>query len=210
MSVLAADVGADLVVIDECATGQLPPVMGTGYFTGRTPDFLLTEVHRQAANSPVIRLATLARGGRVLPQGRYGDSCVLVRASIDDMLAHDQILCGMNRTRHRINSEIRQKLGYHGATPVVGETVICLKNDRQNGLLNGTLWTVVGTAPPRNGFVALEVEDDARHRVEVEAPVDGFNLRDGNNAADLPGSRSITAMRSLVISPKGRNGGRCW
>jgi exodeoxyribonuclease-5 len=102
------------------------------------------------------------------------------------MLAHDQVIVGTHRMRHRVNDQLRRKLGYAGATPAIGEKVLCLKNNKQKGLHNGTLWTVVGSAPPRGGFVALEIEDDAQHRVAVEAPVEGFNLRDGSGA-DLPG-----------------------
>jgi len=168
--------------------GQLPPIMGTGYFTSRGPDFQLTEVHRQALDSPVIALATLAREGRVLPKGQHGDSAVVARDGLspDDLLAVDQIICGTNRTRHRINDRIRRKLGHSDPTPAVGEKVLCLKNHKQKGLHNGTLWTVVDATPPCRGFVALTVEDDDRRRVDVEAPVDGFNLREGSGA-DLPG-----------------------
>ena len=74
---------ADLIILDECSMvgdemardlrsfgkkilvigdpGQLPPVKGQGAFTNRTPDTFLTEIHRQAADSPILHLATLAR-----------------------------------------------------------------------------------------------------------------------------------------------------
>jgi exodeoxyribonuclease-5 len=98
----SAVAGADLVVIDEVSMvgsqmgedllsfdtpvlvlgdpGQLPPIMDTGFFTNRAPDFQLTEVHRQALGSPVIALATSAREGRRLPSGWHGDSRVLFRS----------------------------------------------------------------------------------------------------------------------------------
>ena len=41
--------------------GQLPPIKGEGAFNSDTPDVLLTEVHRQAAESAIIRSATAAR-----------------------------------------------------------------------------------------------------------------------------------------------------
>jgi ATP-dependent exoDNAse (exonuclease V) alpha subunit len=37
--------------------GQLPPIEGAGYFTNREPDIFLREIHRQAADNPIIRLA---------------------------------------------------------------------------------------------------------------------------------------------------------
>lgn len=38
--------------------GQLPPIKGEGAFTQATPDVMLTEIHRQAGESAIIRLAT--------------------------------------------------------------------------------------------------------------------------------------------------------
>ena len=50
--------------------GQLPPVKDTGFFTEAEPDVMLTEIHRQAADSPILRLATLARRGSGHPLRR--------------------------------------------------------------------------------------------------------------------------------------------
>jgi exodeoxyribonuclease-5 len=34
---------------------QLPPIKDAGYFINAEPDILLTEVHRQAQNNPIIK-----------------------------------------------------------------------------------------------------------------------------------------------------------
>jgi exodeoxyribonuclease V len=47
--------------------GQLPPIKGDGAFTNTAPDVMLTEIHRQAGESAIIRLATMARQGRPIP-----------------------------------------------------------------------------------------------------------------------------------------------
>lgn len=44
--------------------GQLPPIKGEGAFTDAESDIMLTEIHRQAAESAIIRLATMAREGQ--------------------------------------------------------------------------------------------------------------------------------------------------
>jgi exodeoxyribonuclease-5 len=194
VSMVGPQMGADLLsfgtpVLTLGDSVQLPPIMGTGFFTNRAPDFQLTEVHRQALGSPVIQLATRVREGHALPIGQHGDSAVMSRhdgVSPADMLAHDQVIVGTHRTRCSVNQMIRRKLGYGGATPEIGEKLICLKNNRSRGLFNGSTWTVVDAAPPCRGFVELVVEDDAGLRVDVEAPVDGFLLRDGSGA-ELPG-----------------------
>jgi exodeoxyribonuclease V len=49
--------------------GQLPPIRGEGAFTKAAPDVMLTEIHRQAGESAIIRLATMARQGQPIPYG---------------------------------------------------------------------------------------------------------------------------------------------
>src|SRR3954470_1062620 len=77
---------ADLIIIDECSMvdeelgrdllsfgkpvlvlgdpAQLPPVKGGGFFTAELPDAMLTEVHRQARDNPIIRLSMAVREGQ--------------------------------------------------------------------------------------------------------------------------------------------------
>ena len=50
--------------------GQLPPINGEGAFTNDAPDVMLTEIHRQAGESAIIRLATMARQGEPIGFGR--------------------------------------------------------------------------------------------------------------------------------------------
>ena len=51
--------------------GQLPPIKGEGAFTQATPDIMLTEIHRQAGESAIIHLATLAREHKPIPYGEH-------------------------------------------------------------------------------------------------------------------------------------------
>ena len=96
---------ASLVIIDECSMvdealgrdllsfgkpvlvlgdpAQLPPVRGGGFFTETEPDVMLTEVHRQAADNPIIRMSMTVREGGRLDPGAYGESRVITRAEID-------------------------------------------------------------------------------------------------------------------------------
>ena len=53
--------GMPILVLGDPA--QLPPVAGGGFFTGAEPDVMLTEVHRQAADDPIIRLSMIVREG---------------------------------------------------------------------------------------------------------------------------------------------------
>jgi exodeoxyribonuclease-5 len=191
-SMVGAEMGNDLLsfgtpVLVLGDPGQLPPIKGTGFFTSGEPDVMLTEIHRQAAGSPIIQLATFARKGQALPSRAFGESEVLRRVTVLDLLNHDQVICGTHRMRHRLNAMIREKRGYFGDTPVVGEKLMCLKNFRRIGLYNGTMWRVVSAAKPRDGFVRLGIEEEDSHRyLDVNAPVDGFLLEAGGGN-DLPG-----------------------
>src|SRR5258708_21611657 len=79
---------AKLIVVDECSMvdaelgrglmsfecpllvlgdpAQLPPIQGGGFFTDCEPDAMLTEVHRQAQNDPIVRMSMDVREGREL------------------------------------------------------------------------------------------------------------------------------------------------
>lgn len=136
--------GTRVLVVGDDA--QLPPVEGTGYFThGQTflPDVMLTKIHRQAADNPIIKLATHVREGRKLQIGTYGESRVILQSEVtpEMVLDADQVLVGMNKTRHSFNRRIRDLKGLLPNVPVAGDKLVCLKNSRQKGLLNGGLWT---------------------------------------------------------------------
>ncbi|MCG6121631.1 MAG: ATP-dependent RecD-like DNA helicase [Microvirga sp.] len=190
---------ADLIVIDECSMvdeelgrdllsfgkpvlvlgdpAQLPPVKGGGFFTEAEPDVMLAEVHRQAADNPIIHLSMRVREGGSLDYGTYGASRVIRRASLDqaDVMKSDQVLVGLNRTRRNYNTRIRELLGLLDPMPAAGEKLVCLRNDKSKGLLNGGTWlieTLRGRTVERRGeFIRMDVkpEDESRKRaVEVK------------------------------------------
>lgn len=140
--------GKPVLVLGDPA--QLPPVKGTGFFTEHEPDIMLTEVHRQARESAIVRIATQIRQGESLEYGSFGDCRIVSKAEIDSsqVLAADQVLVGKNATRVAYNRRIRELKGITSVTPVKGERLICLKNDRAKKLLNGQLWTVVKVPKP--------------------------------------------------------------
>lgn len=186
----AADAG--LIVLDECSMvgeelandlrsfgkkilimgdpGQLPPITGEGAFTSREPDVFLREIHRQAAESPIIELATLARQGKPLPKSfSRGDVRVLPltkETQPNVYRENTQPICGLNRVRWTYNLRIRMRRGFSGETPQPGERVICCRNNREEGIYNGQTGILRSVAPAekwkRHGEVwevAADMED---------------------------------------------------
>src|SRR6516162_1054001 len=73
--------GAPVLVLGDPA--QLPPIQGGGFFTAAEPDAMLTEVHRQACDDPIVHLSMEVRAGRRLAPGRYGLTEVARRGDFD-------------------------------------------------------------------------------------------------------------------------------
>jgi ATP-dependent exoDNAse (exonuclease V) alpha subunit len=138
---------------------QLPPVKGGGYFTEAAPDVMLTAIHRQAADNPIIRLSQIVRSGGELPDGVYGETRVVRRGAIDaaEVLAADQVLVGVNRTRRAYNQRMRDLNGFAEPLPVAGDRLVCLRNDRTKGLINGGLWRVEALGGMQKDFVRMTV-----------------------------------------------------
>lgn len=198
--------GADLVIIDEVSMvgqslgedllsfgtkvlvlgdpEQLSPVGDeVGFFTSQRPDIMLTEIHRQAADNPIIRMSIDVREGRQLEYGTYGTSRVIPRAEVNqrDILAADQILVGRNKTRETFNGRIRELKGLSPAMPEVGDKIVCLKNNKEKRLLNGQLWFVEEIIPGRSGSLDLILQpEDGRAKVGtmVKTHADFFNGKD--------------------------------
>lgn len=137
--------GCPILVLGDPA--QLPPVKGTGYFTMANPDFMLTEIHRQARDNPIIRLATLARERKQIPLGKYGTSEVITKADLrprpELVTGRSQVICGTHKTRIPGNLRCRELLGRTDILPVPGDKLVCLRNNKEMGVLNGGLWEVV-------------------------------------------------------------------
>lgn len=168
-SMVDAEIGRDLLsfgtpVLVLGDPAQLPPIAGGGFFTEAEPDVMLTEVHRQAADNPIIRLSMIVREGGKLDPGAYGESSVIARSALEPelVLGADQVLVGRNNTRRSYNARIRELRGHDGPVPVADDTMVCLRNDRKRGLLNGSLWRVELVGKPRKGLLryTLAPEDD--------------------------------------------------
>lgn len=158
---------AGLLIIDECSMvskkiaddlakwgipilavgdpGQLPPVNAVPMFTSN-PDFQLTKIQRQAADNPIIRQAYAARNGQPVQTDVNESGSVAVFSGVpqgDWMAQFSQVLCGKHKTRVWINQRIRAALyGGEPPTPVPGDKIVCLMNDKDMGINNGELFFI--------------------------------------------------------------------
>lgn len=138
------DLGVPVLVLGDPA--QLPPVGGAGFFTAREPNYLLTEIHRQAADSGILAMATAVRERKDWRTVRSPDVHLIKTAALANLQwsDFDQVLCGTNATRKSLNVAAR-KARYGAqviANPLPGDRLICLRNNHKRGLLNGEQWTV--------------------------------------------------------------------
>lgn len=191
----------DIIVLDECSMvdqvmasdlcsfkkkvlvmgdpGQLPPVSGQGAFTNQEPNFSLTEIHRQAAESPILELATLARQGKPLPIGfdRGGVRVLPLTQETQPLIyrPETQVICGLNRVRWTYNRRIRAQRGFSGEEPMVGERIICCKNNRNIGLYNGALGTLEkfqSEYKKSSGAYKIDVQLDDHHETHTDLETD--------------------------------------
>lgn len=172
--------GTKVLVLGDPA--QLPPVKGEGFFINAAPDMMLTEIHRQAADNPIIRLSMDVREGRRLSPGEYGSSRVYARHELSRehmrelVTSADQVLCGLNKTRHAFNARVREIHGREGQLPSPGERIICLKNNKEAGLLNGSMWKVDRSKVIGSHFsiAASSLDEPDRSPVSVTVPEQFF------------------------------------
>lgn len=202
----SAITGASLVVIDEASMvdeevgkdllsfgkkvlvlgdpAQIPPVKGAGFFTEGDPDIMLTEIHRQAKDNPIIRLSMDIREGRNILNEDYGQEVLFLRRDDlmrSDVTGADQVLVGMNATRRTFNQKIRAIKGMP-ENPTFNDRLICLRNNSDRGLMNGSMWQVnkaiVGESPfIPEGILTAHVEplDMPGASIEVKVPMSFFN-----------------------------------
>ena len=132
------------------------------------PHVFLDEVMRQAAESEIIQLTMKIRNGEDIPF-MYGKE-VIVAPKAELVTGHltwaDIIICATNKTRHNMNRQKRELLGYSGVLQT-GERIIVKRNywedcdEDGNALVNGTVGTV---ANPYESFVRIPsyVKNDRR------------------------------------------------
>lgn len=119
---------------------QLPPVSGE---CSLKPHAFIDEIHRQALESAIIRVSKEIREGGRPQYGRDGDFDYLRKRETTPELytEADQLIVGRNKTRAEWNKRFRERKGFDSKLPMIGDKIICLKNNHEIGLFNGMIGT---------------------------------------------------------------------
>ncbi len=172
-SMVSDDVLADIlnfgVKVLLCGdNAQLPPVEGFNTYLVN-PDYTLTQIVRQQQDNPIIRLAQLARENKPIPFGNFGDRAFVLygrRFTGEQrrrlLKRSDQIICGLNRTRTKINDEMRALNGFDGL-PREGDKLICTHNnwelfidgEMRFNLVNGIIGTALQPFYDRGNYMGF-------------------------------------------------------
>ena len=133
-------------------TFQLPAISESANILEQ-PHVMLTEITRQALDSPIIRLSMDIREGKSLNYGGPKEAKIMSQEKISKalLLGADIILCGRNDTRRILNDKVRKLKWEDKYTegPVNGDRLICLRNywrvtdmEGETPLLNGLIGTI--------------------------------------------------------------------
>jgi len=113
------------------------------------PHVFLDEIMRQAQESEIIRLTMKIREGEEIPFSSGNEVIVAPRKDLvtGHFLWADSIICATNVTRHSVNKQMRELLGYQGDLQQ-GEKIIIKRNywedcnEDGDALVNGTIGIV--------------------------------------------------------------------
>jgi len=144
--------------------GQLEPV-GDNPNLMKEPDFVLSKIHRQAENSPIIRFANDIRQGVDMQSKQHAGPGLSIipkgLIKIPDLGHFDQVICAKNKTRREINEKFRRFSNKPTDSIQVGDKLIILRNNRDCGVFNGMLVYVTDLHDERADCWFATVKDEA-------------------------------------------------
>ena len=164
---------------------QLPPVKDTWGYPLHAPDAQLTEVLRQAADSPVLRMATRIRTShdpadwlrtdapdddrlQVRRQIQLADAAAWVRDAPDQRI----VLAYTNNTRRALNALVRAPWAGDGALVGGKDRLVCMANSSR--FVNGDIVPVQTAARDHESEMRLRGHSDVHvYRLTVPDPVNG-------------------------------------
>jgi exodeoxyribonuclease-5 len=158
-----------IVIGDHC---QLGPVGKNTINLMAKPDYTLEEVHRH--DNHILDIATEIRLNK-----RWEPTHTPKDLKLDLEWA-DIIICGFNTTRVGINKKVRQvKFGTRDTIPIVGDSIICLRNNYDIGVFNGLIGTILRIKFPKSlDYAIADIKfDDGEVYEGVPLGLESFNRK---------------------------------
>jgi exodeoxyribonuclease-5 len=141
--------------------GQLEPV-GNDINLMSKPDVVLEQIHRQGEGSQILAFADAVRHHSQpcnWKQSGIGEVDVLLKSQLGTCDV-DQFICGFNKTRVKINTQMRRQLGFDSQKINPSERLIILKNNKNLGLFNGMQLTVLDSEVINPEIIQVTCKDD--------------------------------------------------
>ncbi len=174
-SMVSLDIWEDLLsfgvkIIAMGDTFQLPPIGSEKFNLMKLRKFNLTEIHRQAKQSPIINLSMIIRKEGYIPLKTYSSSvfkhswnnkkCQEFYNSIDLKKPNNIVLCGFNKTRCFLNNQFRSKIKFKKDVIYSGDKVICLKNNPTTKIKNGQQGIIMWVMSYNNIYYKTSIDLD--------------------------------------------------
>lgn len=195
---------------------QLPPVQEKGEepFSVMTPEFVapkwrveLTEILRQALDSPIIRTTMAIREGDIYEV--LMDLDPLLPSELDSYLERaDMVICRTNKARHILNRRCRDLRGIKGELQV-GEPLLVLKNTTGLDAYNGEVHQFRGFID--NLHMNKVYDPILKTKVDVNFQISPWGVdqrailapRFVDGTLDLPGWALESAVKSWQAEKRG-------
>lgn len=171
---------------------QLPPInKDADNHVLDTPHIFLDEVMRQAQESEIVRLSMFIREGNNIEDYIPNEEEVKIfntnELSQGMLFWADQILCAKNKTRHAINTAVRQFKGYKDRKPQIGDKIIgldnhwdYLSNSMEYSLTNGSIGYIKNFS-----LIKVEVpEKICKHPIDYM--ITDIRLDNGDSFSNVP------------------------
>jgi exodeoxyribonuclease-5 len=196
-SMVGSDIFADLcsykvplVILGD--PGQLEPIGSKEINLMREPDITLNQIHRQAENNPIIKLATAIR-----LRNEYETE----KLDKDYYDWADIVICGYNKTRVEVNKHVRRN---RKELLEVGERIICLRNNTNLRVFNGLIMEVTAIKERNTKYWRIDaLADDGTRYSGLPVWTGNFNRastvkysRKGNNVMIADYGYAITCHKS--------------
>jgi len=192
-SMISADIWKDILMFDKKVVvigdpNQLPPV-GRDPRLFHDPSFRLTEIHRNAADSPIIKFSQELRDhesiqtqpkhiGSDTSSVRVCSPASAITSGLEDYDVNTTMfITAKNNTRHKINKQIRELLSLDTQPFGIGDLVVCRRNNYKHGVFNGQLFFVeaIDKVTPNLWLCNLRSYDDNTITDSIPIAINHFN-----------------------------------